>query len=215
MPRRHRPSVPDGDGAAGEDPAPSSTAPSTTTTTTPSLLPPDGPTTPAAEAAAGTSPSPIGVGEAALLSAGVLALLAARRRHRLRSSLPRARVPEPKPEMVAAERRLRSVDAGERLLRVDIAIRAAAASLADTGAQIAVVQVGVDGAVELVLTGEAVLPPPWDGAATRWTLPGSTPVELLAEAARSVGAPCVAADADSDSAPMVARCSSTWRRSAC
>ena len=94
--------------------------------------------------------------------------------------------------MVAAERRLRSVDAGERLLRVDIAIRAAAASLADTCAQIAVVQVGVDGAVELVLTGDAVLPPPWDGAATRWILPGSTPVELLAEAARSVGAPCVA-----------------------
>ena len=165
----------------------------TTTTTTPLPLPPAGPTP--APAAVDTPPSPIGVGEAALLSAGVLALLAARRRHRLRGSLPRARVPEPKAEMVAAERRLRSVDAGERLLRVDIAIRAAAASLVDTGAQIAVVQVGVDGAVELVLTSDAVLPPPWDGAAARWILPGSTPVELLAEAARSVGAPVRGADA--------------------
>ena len=71
-------------------------------------------------------------------------------------------------------------------------MRAAAATLVDTEAQVAVVRVGTDGVVELVLTGAAVLPAPWEGADRRWELPGSTPVELLAEAARSVGAPCVA-----------------------
>ena len=68
-----------------------------------------------------------------MLSAGVLALLAARRRLRLRGSQPRRAVPEPPPETVATERRLRAIDAGERLLRVDVAVRAAAATLVDDG----------------------------------------------------------------------------------
>ena len=78
---------------------------------------------------------------------------------------PRARVPEPPPEAVAAERKLRAVDAGERLLRVDIAVRAAAASLVEGPARIAVVLVGADGAVELVLSTPATLPAPWEGDA--------------------------------------------------
>ena len=52
--------------------------------------------------------------------------------------------------------------------------------------------VGTDGAVELVLSTPSTLPAPWEGDAARWTLPGSTPIELLADAARSVGAPCAA-----------------------
>ena len=165
---------------------------STTTTTTP---PPTAPVEPAAVGAGATvaaSPSPIGLGEAAMLSAGVLALLASRRRLRLRASRPRARVPEPSAELVAAERRLRVIDPSERLLRVDVAVRAAAASLVDTSVQITVVCVAIDGTVELALTGDAVLPAPWEGNGEAWVLPGSTPVELLADAARSVGAPCVA-----------------------
>ncbi len=146
----------------------------------------------AAQATVPGSPSPIGIGEATLLSAGVLALLGARRRQRLRGSLPRARVPEPSAESIAAERRLRTLDAGERLLRLDVALRAAAATLVEGEAQVAVVRVGGDGAVELHLTDDATLPPPWEGARSCWELPGSTPVELLAEPARSVGAPCVA-----------------------
>jgi hypothetical protein len=160
----------------GPDPAP---ADSTTTTIRPVAVP----------ASSGTL---IGVGEAALLSSGVLALVASRRRRRLRSSRPRARVPDPASETVAAERRLRAVDAGERLLRVDIAVRAAAASLVEGPAQIVLVRAGGDGAVQLDLTGPAALPAPWEGDSTSWTLPGSTPVELLADAARSVGAPCAA-----------------------
>ena len=168
--------------------------PATAAPTTTSTVPAPGPVDPAAAVTdvSSSSPSPIGIGEATLLSAGVLALLAARRRHRLRASQPRARVPEPSADAVAAERRLRSVHAGERLLRVDVAVRAAAATLVETDAQVAVVRVGTDGTVELVLTGEATMPAPWEGTARRWELPGSTPVELLAEAARSVGAPCVA-----------------------
>ncbi len=93
---------------------------------------------------------------------------------------------------MATERRLRSVDAGERLLRVDVAVRAAAATLVDGPARVAIVCADSDGAVELMLTADAALPPPWRGAGGRWSLPGSTPLESLASAARSVGAPCVA-----------------------
>jgi len=122
----------------------------------------------------------------------VAALLASRRRIRLRSARPRARVPEPAPEVVDAERRLRSVDAGERLLRVDVAVRAAAGSLVRGAAQIAVVRVGTDGAIELSLTAPAMLPAPWTGEGPTWRLPGPRPIELLADAARGVGAPCLA-----------------------
>ena len=175
------PAAPAADGAA---------AATSTTVVSPPAEPP-----PAPEGATETpgSPSPIGIGEAALLSAGVLALLASRRRSRLRRSQPRARVPEPPPEAVAAERKLRVVDAGERLLRVDIAVRAAAASLVDGAvAHRRSWSVGADGAVELVADARRAARPVGGRAATRWTLPGATPVELLADAARSVGAPCAA-----------------------
>ncbi len=137
------------------------------------------------------SPSPIGLGEAALLSSGVLALLVARRRMRLRASLPGARVPEPAPEQIATERALRTVGPHERVLRVDVAIRAAAAGLLDTRSQIAVACVAADGTIELTLTCAATLPEPWSEQRGRWVLPGAVPIERLAEAARSVGAPCV------------------------
>lgn len=93
---------------------------------------------------------------------------------------------------MATERKLRVIDASERLMRVDVAVRSAAAALLDGVAQVAVVRVGADGVVELTLTGEATLPAPWHAVSGRWLLPGSTPVELLAETARTVGAPCVA-----------------------
>jgi two-component SAPR family response regulator len=180
------PAPPSAAPAPAAPPAP--TTSTSTTTTPPPVVSSDPEVTPASHG----RPSPIGLGEAALLSGGVLALLASRRRLRLRASRPRARVPEPSPDAVAAERRLRAVDAGERLLRVDIAVRAAAAFLVDGPARIALVCAGTDGVVELELTSPAELPTPWVGGGTRWELPGSTPVELLAEAARTVGAPCVA-----------------------
>ena len=173
-------------------PAPTTApAPAAATSSSEPPLPVDGDPVGATETPV-PAPFPVGLGEAAVLSAGVLALVAARRRSRLRSSAPRVRVPEPTPEQVATERSLRSIDAGERLLRVDVAIRAAASSLLDTDARPAVVRVGSDGMIELILTTAATLPAPWREEHGRWVLPGTIPVELLAEAARAVGAPCLA-----------------------
>ena len=63
-----------------------------------------------APAEAPAAPSPIRLEHAALLAAGVLALVAVRRRQRLRTAGPRHRVPEPRPDLVDTERRLRAID---------------------------------------------------------------------------------------------------------
>ncbi len=178
-------------------PQPSTTElPPPTTSTTTSTLPPPSAPGPPTDADAGTdrgSPSsPIGIGQAALIATGIVALLAARRRARLRAAEPPARVPLPNPDMVATERMLRRLDAGERLLRVDIALRAAAAELADGEQRIVVVRCAPDGAVEIHLTGAASLAAPWRGVERRWRMPSDVPVEDLAASARAVGAPCIA-----------------------
>jgi nucleoid-associated protein YgaU len=163
--------------------------------TSPAMAAPSASSTPPPaeqESSSSSAPAPLGLGGAALLSAGVLTLVGVRRTMRLRASSPRARVPEPPAEVVAVERALRTVDAGERLLRVDIAVRAAAATLAAGPAQILVVVVDRDGALELVLSSPAELPAPWVGDGSSWRLPAGTPVELLATEARTVGAPCLA-----------------------
>ncbi len=137
------------------------------------------------------APNPVRLEQAAMLAAGILAVVAVRRRARLRGAKPRSRVPDPHPDIGATERRLRLVDPGERALRTDVAIRAAAAHIVDD-AQIGIVEVSPDGAVSLRLTGESTLPPPWQGEGADWVLPSSVPIELLGESARRVGAPCVA-----------------------
>ncbi len=138
------------------------------------------------------APSPLRMEHAALLAAGVLALVGVRRRQRLRAAMPRHRVPEPRPEVVETERRLRAIDAGERALRVDVACRAAAWSLIGTGSQIGWVEVTPDGDVGLRLSGPADLPAPWTGADHDWWLAADVPVELSSDDARQVGMPCVA-----------------------
>lgn len=175
---------------------PGSTTTRTTTTTTTTTSPP----AIGSESAGGgelrddapAAPSPVRLEHAALLAAGILALVAVRRRRRLRAAMPRHRVPEPRIDLVETERRLRSIDAGERALRVDVAVRAAARHLIESGAQIGWVEVSGDGDVDLRLTASAALPPPWSGTGQDWHLGAEVPVELLSDDARRVAMPCIA-----------------------
>jgi LysM repeat protein/DNA-binding SARP family transcriptional activator len=148
--------------------------------------------TPDAEHRGPASPSPIGLGHAAMLSAGIVALAGVIRQRRLRAARPHARLPARSPEAVASERLIRSIDARGRLLRVDVALRAAAGMLAQAERGVVVVFAAPSGEVELVLTGSCELPAPWTGAGTRWTLPATVSPETLAPAARNAAMPCPA-----------------------
>jgi hypothetical protein len=138
------------------------------------------------------APSPLRLEHAAMLAAGVLALVGVRRRQRLRAARPRSRVPEPRPEVIDTERMLRRIEPGERAARVDVACRAAARALVGSGVQIAMVRVTPESAVTLVLTSDVPAPAPFTGAGRQWHVPGSVPIEFLTESARQVGMPCVA-----------------------
>lgn len=150
-------------------------------------------TTPAPEVSSESAArSLIDLRGAAMLSAGVLTLLAARRRQQLRRAVPRSIVPLPTAAEAATERTLRAVDAAERLARVDIAVRAAALPLVHRGRRVLAVRCSPDGELELIADGPAPLPAPFVATAAddRWVVPAATPIELLAPAARQVGAPC-------------------------
>ena len=168
-------------------------SPATTTTVGPPADGSDaGSPDPSAEAPAPDAPSPIRLEHAALVAAGILALVGVRRRQRLRAAMPRHRVPTPPHEVSTTERQLRTIDAGERALRVDVACRAAARSLIGADSQIGWVEVSGDGDVELRLTAEAALPLPWAGEGRAWRLGAEVPIEMLSQDARQVGQPCVA-----------------------
>ena len=186
---------------AGARPAPAEPPPTPPTTTPPTRRPARRPGAGAGRsgggghrASASSSPSPIGIGEAALLSAGVLALLAAP----APASPAGLAAPGPGARAVGRGRGRRAAAAQRRRRRA-----AAARSTSPCGRprrrsstptpRSPWCASGTDGVVELMLTGEADAAGAVGGRRRRrWTLPGSTPVELLAEAARSVGAPCVA-----------------------
>ena len=198
-----------------------STTPSTTSTTT--VVPGggglDGDVGIGGEAP--DAPRPIRLEHAALVAAGILALVGVRRRQRLRAARPRSRVPEPLDRHVATERRLRTVDAGERAARIDVACRAIAHALVGTSAQIGWVTASADGDMSVRLTAPATLPRPWTTARTEpsadggtesplgpaplgtaplgtaplgrvWSLGAEVPIELLSDDARQVGDPCLA-----------------------
>ena len=136
------------------------------------------------------SPALVPFGSAAMLSAGVLTLLAVRRRAQLRRARPRAELPEPSPGPAATERALRAIDVGERFARVDTAIRAVAMPLVERDERVSAVLVGPEGGLELHTTGPVELDGPWEGHESVWYLAASTPLEILADDARAVGAPC-------------------------
>lgn len=185
-------------GSATTDSAVTSTAaPTTTATTTTTTTPPIADSGDAGSAGprpiqAPQAPSPIRLEYAALLAAGILTLVGVRRARRLRGAPPRARVPIPPPDVALTERRLRTIEPGEGAARLDIALRAAAHELAETGTQIGLVRLSADGHIVLRLTNAGRLDAPWVGIGQDWELPASIPIELLANAARRAGTPCVA-----------------------
>lgn len=140
-----------------------------------------------------SAPAPVGLGESALLAAGLLGLLAARRRRRLRAAEPPARVPIVRPVDAALEQQLRAIGGDDRAVRVDIALRALAAAVADAGQRVTVVRAASDGALGVLLSGPAQLPPPWSAGASaaEWELAGSVTLDELSPFARSAGAPCL------------------------
>ena len=168
------------------------TSPATTSTAPGAAAGGAGSQDPSTDVPSPGAPSPIRLEHAALVAAGLLALVGVRRRQRLRSAMPRHRVPTPRDEVTNTERRLRTIDAGERVLRVDVACRAAARSLIGADSQIGWVEVSTDGDVEVRLTAAATLPLPWTGDGQLWRLGAEVPIEMLSEDARQVGQPCVA-----------------------
>lgn len=132
---------------------------------------------------------------AAMLSAGLLALLAVRRRASMRRARPHSAIPAPAAESVAAERALRSIDGGDRFARVDIGIRNASLGLVDHQERVLAVAIDPAGDLELYASGTVELARPWEPIAdapdrARWRLAASTPIELLVDDARRVGSPC-------------------------
>ncbi|MEM1335315.1 MAG: LysM peptidoglycan-binding domain-containing protein, partial [Actinomycetota bacterium] len=138
------------------------------------------------------STSPLRLEHAAILAAGIVALVGVRRRARLRAATPHSRMPEPHEAHAATERRLRISDPGERLMRVDIGTRAIAAALPNDDVRVGWIELSADGDLRVQLTGDAALADPWVGDGSRWTLDASVPIELLAQLARQSDMPCSA-----------------------
>ena len=139
---------------------------------------------------------PVGeLGVAALVAAGAIALLDARRRRALRSAAIGARLAGPRDRDVQTERALRALDEGERLARLDLAVRACALDLARAGARVLAALLAPAGEIRLVTdrpatpTGGAWRLDLDDGS---WILPAGVPTAALADAARHAGMPCPA-----------------------
>ncbi len=98
---------------------------------------------------------------AAMLASGVLALLAVRRRTRLRNAPAHSRIPEPLTRTSLLERRLVAVSCRSRRNRAEAAIGAVAAALVDHGVRVSAILSAPDGALELLATGPVTLPRPW------------------------------------------------------
>ena len=137
-----------------------------------------------------------GLAVAALLSAGAIAVLEARRRQQLRSAQVGARLVEPTPEAVATETLLRSLSATDRLARLDLALRAAAPDLAGQKARIVAVEINDDGEIRLYPDRPAnVVSAAWrlaDIEGGAWRLPADVPLAALADDARRAHQPCPA-----------------------
>ncbi len=132
---------------------------------------------------------------AAFLATGAMAVLEARRRARLRASLPNDRFAAPTFAHARTELRLRALDDGERIARMDLAVRAASRDVAMQGASIIAIALADSGEVCLFLRGAAVpssLHWRLDVQLGTWRLPASVALAELAGLARDGVFPCPA-----------------------
>ena len=137
----------------------------------------------------------VALGGAAMVSAGAIRLVGARRRRQLRSAVVGARLVAPSPLAVETEAVLRSLGDDEQLARIDLAIRAAARELVDQSDRVAAIAVGSDGEIRMwPAARSAPTDPMWriDLESTAWVLPASVTLEALAERAHGVTQPCPA-----------------------
>nr|WP_238362803.1 LysM peptidoglycan-binding domain-containing protein [Actinopolymorpha pittospori] len=116
--------------------------------------------------------SSFGVG--ALLAAGVLALLATRRRTQQRRRRPGQRIPMPSGHTAEVEQELRATADSLSVETVDVALRSLARTCSESGSALPVVRAARLTATQfdLYLAEPAQLPAPWTGTAdtTVWTL---------------------------------------------
>ena len=126
-------------------------------------------------------------GVGALLAAGLLGLLAAKRARQQRRRRPGQRIAMPPPDLTRAELDLRLVEDPDALARVGQALRTLSVLLSEAGRALPDLRLVrlADQDLELYLAGPGGLPAPFAGTAdpTVWTLPADAPLLSAAELA--------------------------------
>jgi LysM repeat protein len=148
--------------------------------------------TPPADEAPSRAPLGAGLGAAAMLAAGALGVVGARRRQQLRRAGVTARLAERTEPSVELESTLRAVSASERLARLDMAIRVAAPLLTSQSSRVLVALVATDGTVHLVVDGAAVPTSDLfehDADLSAWVVPATTTLESLVTHPRAATQP--------------------------
>lgn len=143
-------------------------------------------------------PAPLGIGAAAFVCVGAVALLESRRREQLRRATPRSIAPAPTDEQVRIETLIRACTAAERIARLEVGLRAVAPVLAEQGRHVLAATIAADGEVRLAIgpLGATKLDSvdPWHASADGawWVLPASVGLAELGPAARRSAQPCPA-----------------------
>ena len=131
------------------------------------------------------------IGGGAMLAAGALTVLGARRRRLWRRGATPVRAPAAHQEV---ERHLRSMAGDDRIIRLDLLLRSLAAAIADRDLAVVVVFLDREGAAEAVLTGEIEAVAPWAPGSTArsWSLDADIGRDSLVAAAGITPLPAIA-----------------------
>lgn len=137
----------------------------------------------------------LGLGSAALLTAGALGVLRARRMQQLRRAGANARLAEVNPQVQLTEMLMRTFSQAELVARIDVALRAVAPELVLAGARPLAVLAASNGELTIWLDRVAPSQDPTftsSDVVPKWVLSSSEPTEALAARARELGQPCPA-----------------------